>query len=103
MKTLWPDNVETDVGFQGEQLKFCFNIKEKLKVLHKHDLVGLGEYPGESRNFDYVGKTSKYALKRLIDHSGNDKNAHVLKHQIEKEHPCPQYDSFKIISRNNTK
>ena len=22
---------------------------------------------------------------------------------MKKKHPCPQYDSFKIISRNNTK
>ena len=48
----------------------------------------------------------KRISKRVIDHSGRDKNPHILKHQIEKEHPCPQYENFKIISsgfRNNTK
>ena len=47
----------------------------------------------------------KRISKRVIDHSGRDKNSHILKHQIEKGHPCPQYENFKISSgfRNNTK
>ena len=39
LKTLLPDNVKTDVAFQGKQLSSCFNIKDKTKFLHKHDLV----------------------------------------------------------------
>ena len=44
--------------------------------------------------------------KYMLDHSGRDKNSHILKHQIEKGHPCPQYENFKVISSgfcNNTK
>ena len=44
--------------------------------------------------------------ERVLDHSGRDKNSHFLKYQIEKEHPYPQYENFKVISsgfRNNTK
>ena len=32
LKTLLPDNVETDVAFQDRQLSSCFNIKDKKKV-----------------------------------------------------------------------
>ena len=42
----------------------------------------------------------------MLDHSGRGKNSDILKHQIEKEHPSPQYENFKVISsgfRNNTK
>ena len=41
----------------------------------------------------------------MIDHSGRDKNPHILKHQIEKGYPCPQCSIFKISSsgfRNKT-
>ena len=44
--------------------------------------------------------------ERVLDHSGKDKNSHILKHQIEKERPCAKYENFKVISsgvRNNTK
>ena len=34
----------------------------------------------------------------MLGHSGRDKNSHVLKQQIEKEHPCPKYNNFKIIN-----
>ena len=42
----------------------------------------------------------------MIDHSGIDKNSHILKHQIKKEQVCLQYEIFKVISSrslNNTK
>ena len=51
---------------------------------------------------------SRRISKRVIDNSGRDKNSYILKHQIEKQHPCPQYEIFKnkIFGsgfRNNTK
>ena len=102
MKTLLPDNVKTDVGFQRKQLSSCFNIKGKTKFPHKHDLV----YHAKSCNDDYVGETVRRISERVLDHHGRDKKYHILKQQFEKEHPCPQYENFKVISsgfRNNTK
>ena len=60
----------------------------------------------ESCNDDYVGEMARGISERVLNHSGRDKNSHILKHQIEKEPPCPQYENFKIIRsgfRNNTK
>ena len=39
LKTLLPDNVKTDVAFQGKLLSSSFNIKDKAKFSHKHYLV----------------------------------------------------------------
>ena len=44
--------------------------------------------------------------ERVLHHSEREINSHILKHQMEKEHPCPQYKNFKVISSgfpNNTK
>ena len=60
----------------------------------------------ESCNDDYVDETARRIPERVFDHSGRDKNSHSLKHQIEKEQPCPQYNNFNVISSgfgNNTK
>ena len=49
---------------------------------------------------------AKCISERVLDHSGRYKNYHILKHQIEKEHSCLQYENFKVISggfHNNTK
>ena len=82
LKTLLPDNVKTDVAFQDKQLSSCFNIKNKTKFLHKHDLVYHAKCAEESCNDDYVGKTGRHISERVLDHSGTHKN--ILKHQIEK-------------------
>ena len=107
LKTLLPDNVKTDVAFKGKQLQLssCFNIKDK-KFPHKHDLVYYTNCAEESCSDDYVGEMARRICERVLDHSGRDTNSHILKHQIEKEHPYPQYENFKVISsgfRNNTK
>ena len=39
----------------------------------------------------------------MTDHSRSNKNAHILKQKIKKEHTLPQYENFKTISSNNTK
>ena len=106
MKTLLPDNVKTDVVFQGKQLSSCFNIKDKTKCPHKHDLVYHAKCAEESYNDDYVNETARHISERVLDHSGRKKNPHILKHQIKKEHPCSEYKNFKVISsgfHNNTK
>ena len=85
-KTLLPDNIKTEVAFQGKQLRSGFNIKDKIKFPHIQDLVFHTECPGESCNDDYVGETTRCTSERMIDHGGRDKNTHILKHQIEKEY-----------------
>ena len=105
-KTLLPDNAKTDVAFQGKQLSSCFNIKDKTKFPHKHDLVYHAKCAEESCNDDYVSKTARRISKRVLHHSARDKNSPILKHQIEKENPRPQYKNFEVISSgfyNNTK
>ena len=91
--------------FQGKQLSSCFNIKDKqsfrismiwfttVNVLKKVAMINMSTKRQDSSD-------------RVLDHSGGDKNSHILKQQIEREHPCPQYENFKVISsgfRNNTK
>ena len=65
-------------------LSSCFNIKDKTKFPHKHDLVYHAKCAEESYNDDYIGKTAKRISEKVLDHSGRDKNSHILKHQIEK-------------------
>ena len=73
---------------------------------HKHDLVYHAKCAEESCNDDYVSKTARRISKRVLHHSARDKNSPILKHQIEKENPRPQYKNFEVISSgfyNNTK
>ena len=98
LKSLLPDDVKTDVAFQSKQFSSCFNIKDRTKSSYKHDLLYHANCAEGSCNDDYVGETAKRISERVLDHSGRDKNSHILKYQIEKQHPCLQYKNFKVIS-----
>ena len=53
-----------------------------------------------------TSKKQQGISERVLDNSGRNKNSQILKHRIEKEHPCPEYKNFKVISsgfHNNTK
>ena len=66
-KTLLPDNVKTDVAFQGKQLSSCFNIKDKTKLfLHKQDLVYHAKCAEEICNDDYVGEAARCMSERVL-------------------------------------
>ena len=68
----------------------------KFKFPHKHDLVYHAKCAEESCNNDYVSKMARCISERVLDHSGRDKHSHILKHQLKKEHPYPQYENFKV-------
>ena len=97
LKTLLADNVKTNIGFQVKQLSSCFNIKNKTKFPHKHDLVYHAKCAEESYNDNYVGETARHNSERVLDQSGRDKNSHILKQQIEKEYPCRQREKLKLL------
>ena len=63
LKTLLPHNVKTDVAFQGKQLRSCFNIKDKTKFPHKHDLVYHAKCAEESCNVTMSAKWQDAFLK----------------------------------------
>ena len=71
--------------------KYLFKVSNYVPVLIlkiKHDLVYHAKCAEESCNNDYVSKMTRCISERVLDHSGRDKNSHILKHQIKKEHPA---------------
>ena len=60
------------------QLSSCFNIKDKTKFPHKHDLVYHAKCAEESCTDDYVGETARCISEYVLDHSERDENSHIL-------------------------
>ena len=65
-KRLKTQNLKTDVAFQGKKLSSCFNIKDKTKFPHKHDLVYHAKCAEESCNDDYVGGTARRTFEKGV-------------------------------------
>ena len=97
-----PNNIVTKSAHSASKLSNKFNIKSIIKHYHQHDVIYYVKYPEEICREDYIGETGRRLSERVIDHSGRDKNSHVLKHYIEKGYKLPSLENF-IISGANYK
>ena len=97
-----PNNVVTKSAYSTSKLSNKFNIKSKIKHDHHHDLTYYVKCPVETCREDYIGETGRLS-ERMIDHSGRNKNSHVLKQCIEKEHKLPCLEDFIILGTNYKK
>ena len=95
IKRLLPSNIK--VSFTGNKLSSCFNIKDKTKFEHRHDVIYLGTCLETTCNDNYIGEAKRQIVERVKDHNGRDFNSHVLKHALENNHQHVSEKDFKII------
>ena len=83
-------------------MKMCsnFQIKDKTKFDHKHDLVYYVKcLEGEE---DYIGKIGRRLHEWICDHSGKDSKSHMLKHSLENNHKHVSFEDFCILQKRYT-
>ena len=94
------------VSFTGNKLSSSFNIKDKTKFEHRHDVINLGTCPETTCNDNYINEAKRRILDRVKDHNGRDFKSHLLKHALENNHQHVSEKDFKIIGngfRGNNK
>ena len=95
-----PPSVDTKICFTSTKLSSKFSFKDKTQTKHEHNIVYMVECPDQTCSSTYIGETAWRLHERVTDHSGRDKNSHLLKHAIETGHPTTSIEHFKIIGRN---
>ena len=55
IKRLLPRNIKVQVCLTGNKLSSRFNIKDKTKFEHRHDVIYLETRPGRTSNDNYIG------------------------------------------------
>ena len=86
-----PQDVEPKFIYTGTKLSTKFQIKDKTKDEHKHDLVYYGKCPECDES--YVGETGRRLQDRVDEHSGKDSKSNILRNS------CQEND--KNVSRIN--
>ena len=87
LKKLLPSNITANVVYTGKKLASSFNIKDRTKFEHKHDVVYLGICPNQEWDDKYIGGKAKHRIEeRMKDHKGRDKCSHLFKHTFETKH-----------------
>ena len=79
---------------------FCvviFQIEDKTKEKHNHDLIYYAKCPELSYTKDVLGKTSRRIIERIADHAGKDKQSHLLNQAVTRYHQHIHLDNMKIF------
>ena len=106
IKRLFSINIKVQISSTGNKLSSCFNIKDKTKFEHRHDVIYLRTCPKTTCNNNYIGEAKGQIFERVKDHTCRDFNSHLLKHPLENNHQHVSGKYFKIIGngfRGNNK
>ena len=106
MKTLLATNIRTKLAFTGSKLSTCFQVKDKTKFEHNHDIVYHGICPETDCSENYIGETAWRISERVKDHAGKDVHSHLFKHAVESGHKVLDVTNYSIIGKgygNNIK
>ena len=95
-----PNNMETKVVYAGTKLGSNFQIKDKTKFNHKHNLVYYVKCLECQEGF--IGEIGRRLHEWICDHSGKDRKSHMLKHSLENNHKHVSFEDFCILQNGDT-
>ena len=68
IKRLLPSNIKVKVSFTGKKLNSCFNIKDRTKFEHRHDVIYLRKCPETMQN-DKFSRGLKTTTAKILNHT----------------------------------
>ena len=80
LKNILPSNTKSRITYKGQKLNSRFQITDKIKEKHKHDLTYYTKCPEAFCTEDYQGETGRRITERVADHAVENKQPHLLKH-----------------------
>ena len=86
------------LAYTGNKLGTKFNVKDKTKKEHHHDLTYSVKCSMRNCLESYNGETGRRLIERLNEHSGKDINSHMFKHSIAANHPTVTLDNCTVFS-----
>ena len=98
-----PNNVVMKSAYSASKQSNKFNIRSKIKQHHQHNATYYVKYLKEICREDYTGETGRRLSECVVNHGGSDKNSHILKYWIRKEHKLPSLEDFMILRTNYKK
>ena len=96
-----PTEVKTTVTYYSEKLRTKFQLKDKARFSHQNNLVYYSKCPDKTGNKDYVAEPDRRIEERIMDHKKRDKNSHLLKYSLEKNHQHVWGNDFKVLGNNH--
>ena len=98
LKSVIPANNTSKSIYTGTKLASKFNIKDKIRKEHKHDLIYKAQCLNLNCDETHIGEIGRGFSERIIDHSGRDDKSHLYEHEGKTGHENVNIDHFEILS-----
>ena len=97
LRKVLDNKIKGRITFRSKKLKTCFQVKDRTEKKHQHNLFYKVKCPDCPAT--YIGEAGRRLAERVEDHGGRDKNSHVLKHALSRNHKKVDIDNFTIIGK----
>ena len=92
-------NAKVNIIYTAQKLGSKFQVKDKTKIEHIHNVVYHGKCPNKKCESEYTGQTKCRMLKRTTQHNKTDEKSHLLIHAKETRHRRIWLKDFKILGK----
>ena len=96
------ENTKIQVTYKSSKLGERFQVKDKTKLEHRHNVTYKVKCPTKKCNSTYGGETKCRIGKRMIQHNKMDKGSHVLNHSKKKCHRRVWLNDVEILGQRYT-
>ena len=93
-----PEDKNMQLVYTGTKLGTKFNVKDKTKKEHHHDLTYSVKCPMKNCLESYNGETGRKPVERVNEHSGKYINSHTFKYSMATNHPIVTLDDLTVLS-----
>ena len=83
-----------------KKLASIFPVKDTINFQHKNKAVYYEKCPNPNGKDDYIGKTDRRVIKRVINHNKRGKKSHKLKYLRDKWHTHVWEGDFELLDKN---
>jgi len=92
-------NIKIRILYKAVKLGSKFQMKDKTKKEHMHNIIYKINCPDSQCQAAYVGQTKSRCQKRLLEHNGRDKSSHVWKHSMNEKHQRVWMNDVKVLGK----
>ena len=83
VERLLPQNQTAQHLYISRKLVSAFDIKDRTKLIHKHDLTYLVIFPENTCSEVYLAKATTRLNERIMEHASKGNKSHMLKHTLQ--------------------
>ena len=93
------NKIRPRITYRAKRLSSKFNVKDKTKTRHSHNIVYHAICAKKTCTSHYVGQTKCRLEKRALQHRDTDKKSHIYKHCKSTKHKRVHITDFEILGK----